>query len=171
MSEEQTEEEHVSKEHIQHNNMIKKNRANRAAREEHKDKKNYNLGGHSRVQLNHSEFSKRGWRTEGVGAKKSFLCQRLRPLFCTLFPMPPLGEEESISGGSFWLFWGPVSRQPLFETSESLGYQNQSFSCVLLGAFSHTLFPSFFPPLFPLQALFTLPLLLTSSPPPLIPPF
>ena len=36
-----------------------------------------------------SEVSKRGWRTEGVVAKTFFLCQRLRPLFCTLFPMPP----------------------------------------------------------------------------------
>ena len=35
------------------------------------------------------EVSKRGWRTEGVGARKSFICQRFRPLFCTLFPMPP----------------------------------------------------------------------------------
>ena len=34
-------------------------------------------------------FRKRGWRTEGVGARRSFLCQRFRPLFCTIFPMPP----------------------------------------------------------------------------------
>ena len=27
--------------------------------------------------------------TEGVGARKSFICQRFRPLFCTFFPMPP----------------------------------------------------------------------------------
>ena len=26
-----------------------------------------------------------GWRTEGIVAKKSFLCQRLRPLFCLFF--------------------------------------------------------------------------------------
>ena len=31
-----------------------------------------------------SEVSKRGWRTEGVVAEKSFLRQRLRPFFCTL---------------------------------------------------------------------------------------
>ena len=30
----------------------------------------------------------KGWRTEGVGARRSFLCQRFRPLFCTVFPMP-----------------------------------------------------------------------------------
>ena len=36
-----------------------------------------------------SEVSKRGWRTEEVGARKSFISQRFRPLFCTLFPMPP----------------------------------------------------------------------------------
>ena len=48
----------------------------------------------------------KGWRTEGVGAKKSFPCQRLRPLFCTLFPMPPLGEGGHISGEYFGLFFG-----------------------------------------------------------------
>ena len=36
-----------------------------------------------------SEVSKRGWRTEGVGAKKPFKGQRFRSLFCTPFPMPP----------------------------------------------------------------------------------
>ena len=64
-----------------------------------------------------SEVSKRGWRTEGVGARKSFICQRFRPLSCTLFPMPP--EEK---GTHFWrvslalfggLFPPNPSRQPL----------------------------------------------------------
>ena len=36
-----------------------------------------------------SEVSKRGWRTEEVGARKSSICQRFRPLFCALFPMHP----------------------------------------------------------------------------------
>ena len=36
-----------------------------------------------------SEVSKRGWRTEGVGARKTFKGRKFRPLFCTLFPMPP----------------------------------------------------------------------------------
>ena len=31
----------------------------------------------------------------GVGAKKSFLGERLRPLFCTFLPMPPLGEVDT----------------------------------------------------------------------------
>ena len=69
-----------------------------------------------------SEVSKRGWRTEGVGARKSFMCQRFRPLFCTLF-LCPLGEGGHISGELFGLFLGVClsptpSRQPLFETSD-----------------------------------------------------
>ena len=36
-----------------------------------------------------SEVSKRGWRTEGVGARKSLPRHRFKPLFCPLFPMPP----------------------------------------------------------------------------------
>ena len=36
-----------------------------------------------------SGVSKRGWQTEGVGARKSLPCHRFRPLFCTLIPIPP----------------------------------------------------------------------------------
>ena len=59
-----------------------------------------------------SEVSKRGWRPEGVGARRSLLCQRLRPLFCALFPMPPLGEGEHNSWDEFFCGCSPVSRQP-----------------------------------------------------------
>ena len=38
---------------------------------------------------NESEVSKRGWRTEGVGARRSLKGQRFGPLFCTFFPIPP----------------------------------------------------------------------------------
>ena len=55
-----------------------------------------------------------------------------------------------------------VGRPP--KSTEIMGYQNQSFSSVPSGPFPPTLFPSLFP-LFPLQALFTLPPLLPSSPP------
>ena len=60
-----------------------------------------------------TEVSKRGWRTEGVGARKSFKNQRFRPLFCTIFPNAPLGEGGHISG-EFFLgsFGGFVCRQP-----------------------------------------------------------
>ena len=34
-----------------------------------------------------SEISRRSWRTEGVGVRKSFLCRRFRPLFFTLLPV------------------------------------------------------------------------------------
>ena len=69
------------------------------------------------------EVSKRGWRTEGVGAKKPFKGQRFRPLFCTLFSYAPLGEWGRISGELLGLFLGvslsaTPSRQPLFETSD-----------------------------------------------------
>ena len=53
-----------------------------------------------------SEVSKRGWRTEGVGARKSFIRQRFRPLFCAPFSCAPLGEGGHIPGELFWLFLG-----------------------------------------------------------------
>ena len=60
-----------------------------------------------------SEDSKTDWRTGGVVAKKSFLCQRLRPLFCALFPMPPLRRKgDTFLEVLFACFWGSVSLQP-----------------------------------------------------------
>ena len=53
---------------------------------------------HSAFEPTVSEASKRGWRTEGVGAKKSFLCHRLRPLFWTLFHIPPYEKGDTILG-------------------------------------------------------------------------
>ena len=50
-----------------------------------------------------SEVLKRGWRAE-------FLCQRFRPLFCTPFPISPVGEEEHNSGEPFCCFQGPFGR-------------------------------------------------------------
>ena len=51
--------------------------------------KNYPLKSARIFCILESEVSKRGWRTEGVGARKSLKGQRFRPLFCTFFPMPP----------------------------------------------------------------------------------
>ena len=66
---------------------------------------------HGHMKIFHSEVSKRGWRTEGVGARKSFLSQRFRPLFCALSyaPLREGGEnlENNFGGGL-----GRVSRQP-----------------------------------------------------------
>ena len=60
-----------------------------------------------------SEVSKRGWRTEGVGVRKSFICQRFRPLsFLYPFSYAALGEGAHISGELFGLFLGFVCRQP-----------------------------------------------------------
>ena len=53
------------------------------------------------------EVSRRGWRTERVGVRKSFLCHRFRPLFCTLFPIPPYEKGDTILGPSFFLYFGP----------------------------------------------------------------
>ena len=66
-----------------------------------------------------SEVSKRGWRTEGVGARKSVICQKFRPLFCTLFPTPPYKKGEEFLENFLGSFWGFVCRQPLFETSDN----------------------------------------------------
>ena len=44
-----------------------------------------------------SEVSK-GVGGQGVGARRSFPCQRFRPLFCAIFPMLPSGEGEHSFG-------------------------------------------------------------------------
>ena len=58
-----------------------------------------------RVHLLCQKFRKGvGGQREVVGAKKPFKPQRFRPLFGTLFPVPPLGEWGHVSGellGSF----------------------------------------------------------------------
>ena len=59
--------------------------------------------------LNVSEVSTRGWRVEGVGARRSLLRQRFRPLRGALFPMPAIGEGEHNSGHQFSLYFGPRS--------------------------------------------------------------
>ena len=66
----------------------------------------------SRKFVFNSEVSKRG-RTEGVGARRSFMCQRFRPLCCTLFPMPPY-ERGTHFWRTFWPFLGVcLSPNPL----------------------------------------------------------
>ena len=53
-----------------------------------------------------SEVSKRGWRTEGVGARKSLPYHRFSAFFCTLFPMPPFMIRRSqFWGTNFAVFW------------------------------------------------------------------
>ena len=73
-------------------------------------------------QLTYSGVSKRGWRTEGVGAKKPSKARDSGP-FSVPFSYAPLGEWGHISGELLGLFWGvslspTPSRQPLFETSD-----------------------------------------------------
>ena len=89
------------------------------------------------VQFHHCQFnslerritnfrgSKRGGRTEGVGARKSFLCQRFRHRICILFPIPPSGEGGHNSGEQFLLHLGSCqsptpSHQPRSENYISL---------------------------------------------------
>ena len=69
-----------------------------------------------------SEVSKRGWRAEGVGTRKSCLCQIFRHRFRIFFPIPPLGEGRHNSEEHL----GPCQAAPFLETShkirsESLG--------------------------------------------------
>ena len=59
-----------------------------------------------------SEVSKRGWRTEGVGARRSFPCHRCRPLFSALFPIPPYEKGDTILGTFCGCILGPASPQP-----------------------------------------------------------
>ena len=66
-----------------------------------------------RKQQTKSEIPKRGWRTEGVGARKSILCHSLRPLSAPFFLFPPTVRRGTHPWGTFLLLiLGPVSRQP-----------------------------------------------------------
>ena len=53
-----------------------------------------------------SEVSKRGWRTEGVGPRKSFICQRFRPLSV------PFSRGDTFLENFLGSFRGFVCRQP-----------------------------------------------------------
>ena len=48
-----------------------------------------------------SEVSKRGRRTEGVGARKSLPDHKFKPFFCPLFPMPPYEYHPNGNGCYF----------------------------------------------------------------------
>ena len=81
-----------------------------------------------KFQAQKSEVSKRGWRTEKVGARRSFLCDRFRPLFCTPFPIPPHEKGDKILGTFFGCLLGPTpSRQPLFSRKEKAHKHKQIF--------------------------------------------
>ena len=54
-----------------------------------------------------SEVSIRGWRTEGFGTRRSFLCQRCRPLFCTLFLCSTQEKADTILGELFGALYHP----------------------------------------------------------------
>ena len=63
-----------------------------------------------------SEVSKRGWRTEGVGATKPFKDQRFRPLCCPVF-LCPFRRMGTHFWRTFWaLFMGLFVANPLPET-------------------------------------------------------
>ena len=71
----------------------------------------------------HSEVSKRGSRTEGVGTRKSFLCHRFRPLFCTLLPIPHYEKGDTILGTFLRCVLGSASRQPANPFSKLLTHE------------------------------------------------
>ena len=89
-----------------------------------------------------------------------------------LFACPtkyPLARNQYINN-SPGIFSCIVRLEGHERVAKSEGYQNQSFSSVVSGPFLPPFFPHF-SLLFPLQALFSLPPLLPSSPPPLSPLF
>ena len=60
-----------------------------------------------------SEVSKRGWRTEGVGARKSFICQRFKPLSVP-FLLCSLRRRGTLFGPFLGVCLSPTPyRQPL----------------------------------------------------------
>ena len=63
-----------------------------------------------------SEVLKRGWRTEGVGARKSLPRHNFRPFFCPLLPMPPYEKENTIPGTFSVVFWVLLVANPLPRT-------------------------------------------------------
>ena len=91
-----------------------------------------------------SEVSQRGWRTKGVVAKKSFLCQRLKASFLYPFSYAPLGEGGAyyciLLANFFGWIGGFVCRQPppANPFSKPLileGSKNFSGGCVLWRVF------------------------------------
>ena len=114
-----------------------------------------------------SEVSKRGWWTEGVGARKSFICQRFRSLkFSVPFSVCRLRRRGHISGELFWLFLGFVCRQPPPGNpfSKPLKKKKNASSSLLLSFFPLVL-PPFFTPFSPIVSPLGPPSLLPSSSP------
>ena len=66
--------------------------------------------GKSQKGQKRAKFRKWGWRTEGVGARRSFLCSRFRRLFCTLFPIPHYDNGDTIGGTFFGCILGPAKK-------------------------------------------------------------
>ena len=71
------------------------------------------FGNSRKKQLGYAEVSKRGWRTQRVGTKKSFPCQRLRIFFCTLFPNPFRRRGDTFLESLFGGFEGLLIANPL----------------------------------------------------------
>ena len=59
-----------------------------------------------------SEVSKRGWRTEGVGARKPLPCRRFGPFSCTLFLCALYEQEKTTLGDNSCCILGAAGRQP-----------------------------------------------------------
>ena len=60
-----------------------------------------------------SEVSKRGWRTEGVGARKSLPHHKFRPFYCPFFLCPLRSRRTQFWGTFFAVFWALLGANPL----------------------------------------------------------
>ena len=72
-------------------------------------------------------LSKRGRRTEGVGARKSFLCQRFTDLFSAPFFQSSCQEKGDTILGTFLLCFGPCQSPSLFRASDFRGPTRHPF--------------------------------------------
>ena len=60
-----------------------------------------------------SKLSKRGWRTEGVGARKPLPYHRFGPFFCPLFLCPLVSSRTAFWGAFCAVLWALLVANPL----------------------------------------------------------
>ena len=71
------------------------------------------LGCRWREHVPGSEVSKRGWRTQGVGARKSLPHHKFRPFSAPLFLCPLMSRRTQFWGTFLAVFWALLVANPL----------------------------------------------------------